>query len=562
MQDLSTTVSPPTTLSEVLDRLSLNEDIAKHDAKEMASAVNAVARFSGLPTSSVVVNVTDLRRVLETVQPRRFKISSRRLGNIRSLFVRALALTGAPVEPLRLGASLSPAWADLMASLSSPNDRNALTRFSQWCSLRGIEPDAVVDAVLADYRDALINRSFVKNAEKLVQNLIRSWNRSVGAVSGWPKTELTVVSRRQMFMLPVETFPESFQKDLDAWCDRLAGSDLLDEQTFKPLRQVSVIWYRDHALRCASALVHDGWDPSKVSDLSILVQPDHVKIILRWFLARGNGKPSQQTHHVSGILLAIGRHWAQLDDAELDRLKAICSKCRVKSEGMTKKNRDTIRLFDDEVLVRELLYLPDQLMKRALITSQPSKRDAYLAAQALAIGLLLNSPIRIENLANINIDRHILRRGKGRSQSVSLCFPSDEVKNDLEIELPLAPETVRLLDSYLTKAWPILAAPGCRDLFPGKQGSKRSKVGLGMAIAKTTERELGVRISPHQFRHIAGYLFLKQRPGDYETVRVLLGHKSLQTTIQFYAGMEISAAAQRFDEVVLAPTRRGRRAHQ
>ena len=104
----------------------------------------------------------------------------------------------------------------------------------------------------------------------------------------------------------------------------------------------------------------------------------------------------------------------------------------------------------------------------------------------------------------------------------------------------------------------MLAESGCRDLFPGRKGTKRSKVGLGMAIAKTTERELGVRISPHQFRHITGYLYLKACPADYETVRVLLGHKSLQTTIQFYAGMEMSAAAKRYDEVVLAPGRKRR----
>jgi integrase len=126
------------------------------------------------------------------------------------------------------------------------------------------------------------------------------------------------------------------------------------------------------------------------------------------------------------------------------------------------------------------------------------------------------------------------------------------------IELPLAPHTIRLLDRYRKDFWPVLAQPDCRDLFPGRSGQKRDKVGLGMAIARTTERELGVRISPHQFRHIAGFLYLKVRPTDYETVRVLLGHKSLQTTIQFYAGMEIAAAAKQYDEVALAP-HRGRR---
>jgi integrase len=226
---------------------------------------------------------------------------------------------------------------------------------------------------------------------------------------------------------------------------------------------------------------------------------------------------------------------------------------------MTKKNRDTLRLFDDERLVRDLLALPDRLMCRATGAPEMSKRDAYLAVQALAIAILTNAPVRMENLANIDIDKNIVRHGSGRNANVSLYFPAQAVKNDLEIELPLAPETVRLLDNYLKKAWPVLADAGCKDLFPGRNGTKRSKVGLGMAIAKTTERELGVRISPHQFRHITGYLYLKACPADYETVRVLLGHKALQTTIQFYAGMEISAAAKRYDEVVLSSRRPERR---
>ncbi|WP_171096379.1 tyrosine-type recombinase/integrase [Ruegeria sp. HKCCD9179] len=560
MQDLSPSVAPLTTLEDVITRLDTVDEISKGDAREMASAVRKVASFQHLPASGVAIDIGNLRQVLETVQPRRFNISARRLGNIRSLFVRALVLAGAPVEPLRLNAQLSPRWAELTRQLTTPNDKQALARFSQWCSLRGIEPKEVSDDTVTQYREALFNRSFVKNGEKHVQNLVRAWNRSTSAIEEWPESGLTVVSRREVYLLPETTFPRSFVADLDKWCERLAGTDLFDEQPFKPLRPVSVKFQRQHILRCASTLVHKGMPPEQIVDLTFLVIPEHAKTILRWFLARNDGKPSQQTHHVSGVLFSVARHWAELDDAQLSKLKAIFSKCRVKSEGMTNKNRDTIRLFDDEVLVRELLLLPNKFMRRALSKPGVSKRDAYLAAQALAIGLLLNAPIRIENLANIDIDRHILQQGKGRNRSVSVYFPPYEVKNNLEIELPLSPETIGLLDAYLSKAWPVLASAGCRDLFPGRHGSKRSKVGLGMAIAKTTERELGVRISPHQFRHITGYLFLKQCPGDYETVRVLLGHKSLQTTIQFYAGMEIYAAAKRFDEVVLSPVRKGRKA--
>lgn len=325
------------------------------------------------------------------------------------------------------------------------------------------------------------------------------------------------------------------------------------------MRPVTVKWHRDTILRCASALTRQGYDPAAITSLSVLVEPENAKLIFQWFLKRSaDGRPTKQTHDTSAVLTALGRHWADLDEASFKKLSSICSRCRMKSSGMTAKNRDTLRLFDDERLVRALLDLPNRLMRRALAGTSLSKLDAYLASQALGIAILFNAPIRIENLATINIDKNILRGGNGHRKKVLLRFPAHTVKNDLEIELPLAPETSDLLDRYLRTAWPVLASPGCRDLFPGRSGEIRSKVGFGMAIAKITERELGVRISPHQFRHITGYLYLKAVPGDYETVRVLLGHKSLQTTIQFYAGMETSAAAKRYEDEVLSLGRKPR----
>jgi integrase len=557
--DLTFPVTAPTSLSDVINRLKGDPELSAQACREMTSAVNMVAKFLNLPPLSVEVDVPALRKVLEEVQPGRFNLSRRRLANIRSLFVAALLRTGAPVEPLRLNAALTRGWARLMSRLTAQAEKNALARFSQWCFLRGIEPEAVDDQVIADYRAAQVSLSFVMNAEKLVQNLVRSWNRSLATVDGWPKTALTATSRREIFMLPASTFPESFQRELDAWCHRLAGTDLLDDQPFKPLRPVSVKWHRENILRCASALTRQGHDPAAITSLSVLVVPEHAKLILLWFLGRSaDGKPSKQTHDISAVLTALGRHWVELDEASFKKLSILCSKCRVKSSGMTAKNRDTLRLFDDERLVRALLGLPARLMRQALAGPSISKLDAYLASQALAIAILVNAPIRIENLATINIDKNILRASNGHRKKFLLRFPAHRVKNDLEIELPLAPETSDLLDRYLETAWPVLASPGCRDLFPGRSGEIRSKTGFGMAIAKITERELGVRVSPHQFRHITGYLYLKACPGDYETVRVLLGHKALQTTIQFYAGMEISAAAKRYDEEVLSLGRKPR----
>ena len=54
----------------------------------------------------------------------------------------------------------------------------------------------------------------------------------------------------------------------------------------------------------------------------------------------------------------------------------------------------------------------------------------------------------------------------------------------------------------------------------------------------------------HQFRHAAGALILKHRPGEYELVRRILGHKNVQTTIKFYLDLETTQASEIFTDIV------------
>ena len=63
--------------------------------------------------------------------------------------------------------------------------------------------------------------------------------------------------------------------------------------------------------------------------------------------------------------------------------------------------------------------------------------------------------------------------------------------------------------------------------------------------------ELGIEFNFHLFRHIGCYLYLKCRPGDYETMRRVLAHRNIETTARFYAEMEKEEAFRTFDRVML-----------
>jgi integrase len=59
-----------------------------------------------------------------------------------------------------------------------------------------------------------------------------------------------------------------------------------------------------------------------------------------------------------------------------------------------------------------------------------------------------------------------------------------------------------------------------------------------------------LEITPHQFRHAAAAIFLKHRPGEYETVRRLLGHRNIRTTVNFYCGLETIHATEAFGRII------------
>jgi integrase len=73
---------------------------------------------------------------------------------------------------------------------------------------------------------------------------------------------------------------------------------------------------------------------------------------------------------------------------------------------------------------------------------------------------------------------------------------------------------------------------------------------LGIQITERIQKATGLRITIHQFRHAAAAIYLKHHPGDYETVRRFLGHRSLKTTVNFYCGLETIQASREFSKII------------
>ena len=88
-------------------------------------------------------------------------------------------------------------------------------------------------------------------------------------------------------------------------------------------------------------------------------------------------------------------------------------------------------------------------------------------------------------------------------------------------------------------------------------GHIKDQGALRKQIEKTLWDHAALRLTPHQFRHAAAKILLDARPGFYEVVRKLLGHKSMVTTYSHYAGAETQAAVELYADVITDHRRKG-----
>ena len=234
----------------------------------------------------------------------------------------------------------------------------------------------------------------------------------------------------------------------------------------------------------------------------------------------------------------------------------------VKSEGLTARNRHRLRPFEETRAIRKLTRLPEDLRAAAGKVGSPVA-TARLQEVALTVDILLHCPMRIENLRRL--DRRLHFHGvSGRGMRIVIA--AGEVKNNRELDFPISPALAKSVETFLRTHHSQLNPEAGGLLFPARTGVRpASGAVLGRRISASIRERTGFEINPHLFRHLAAKIYLQANPGDYETVRRLLGHSLTSSTIDAYAGFETASATARYAEIVddlvdgKRPERRGRR---
>lgn len=200
---------------------------------------------------------------------------------------------------------------------------------------------------------------------------------------------------------------------------------------------------------------------------------------------------------------------------------------------------------------RLVVNLPWQLMQEAnAIRDSSPVKAAGLAQLAVAIAILCVFPVRLGNLGAIRIGENLIRPG-GSGTPYWLVFSGYDVKNRVRLETIFGDELTELIGKYIHNHLHVLLRGSNEPyLFPGMHGGHKGLATLSSQITKRIQKATGLRVTVHQFRHAAAALILKAKPGNYEYVRRILGHRNIQTTINFYVGVEGVQASQEFGEII------------
>jgi integrase len=551
-------MSAPLTLQGTLNRIAADEDLPKRRRQDLASSIRIFAKLLALPLATSPADPHAYRGRLQTFQPIANNVKEKRWQNIRSDV--QFAINRYIPKATRRGdipVPLDAAWTSLRRELTAGFGIRAstLSRFMTYCSSHMIKPDDVSTETFLRFREWMESTQLLKHPERTMRWSAKLWNRAVDRVPAWPREQINLEPVRDLYGCPWEALTEDLREDTELWLKRLSGANLLDESApSRPAAKATLSSYKYTIRQLVGALERRNVDITQLSSLADLVRPETLVKAIEFLKDRTGKDRSSMLHHIASKAIAIARHHAKLPENQIRQLQNLQRKVQPREVGLTAKNKERLAQFLSEDNQRRLLCLPPQTFERLGQVDHVSQRNALDAQCALAVEILLFAPIRRLNLVALNLERHVRTQNDGRQRRIYLSIPGHEVKNAVDLDFELPPESSTLFLGYLERFRPrLLTGKDAGWLFPGgREGQHKAPEQFARNVTAFVRRETGLDVNLHLFRHITAHLYLDEHPGGYEVVRRTHGHKKIETTTNSYTGLETARATKHFDDAILA----------
>lgn len=537
---------PPATLLGVLQVLEAGDTRESRNI-QMRSALKTFAKVvHPRLLNDIPAEPGKLGKVMAAANPRLRGVKKARWSSVCTLVRNALQTAGYEFMPSRAVHPPSASWQALADGLPTKDMGYGLSRLLRHFTRAAIEPADVVEASFADYRTALEDAALPRPGETY-RTTIRLWNNAAKTVPGWPSVTVELTGDARRYSLDWAAFPPELREDVEKFLNQGGGDNPFERRSGRRCKASTILVRRNMLRQVATGLAKSGFPIEQITGLKVLVSDPNGSNALQYLWEQ---YPSSQVLRTTQarLLASIARHYVE-SEADGKVLSELAGRLKPENHGMTPKNRERIRQFDNPSNVAALINLPARVMARVRRTDDGARLQALSAMKALAVEILLHVPLRASNLFGLKFGENVIDIG-GRTRRVHIAIPREDAKTGKPYEVPLSESATRLLDEYVSNYRPRLCKGQSPYLFPSPSGAKRQRDGFARDLCKMIAAETGLVMNVHLFRHFAGYIILKENPQAIEMVRQLLGHASIKTTLKFYAEISAEHAADAYEKII------------
>lgn len=171
---------------------------------------------------------------------------------------------------------------------------------------------------------------------------------------------------------------------------------------------------------------------------------------------------------------------------------------------------------------------------------------------AIAHEIMIKRAPRSDNVKQIRLDW--IRWLDG---TATIVIPAEEIKGrkagGKDLLVPLSPWASKLLRSFIDRIRPTILADHAAAnpyLFPFQGDACDVAAGaqayesLLHRLVRAVHEHVGVEMHPHLYRHLLGWIWLREDLRRLPEVQKLLGHRSLETTVRYYAQIDETLCLQ------------------
>ena len=527
------------------------KDLPEQTRRHWACSVRQIAKWLDRPAAVIPARWQAVRNLVTQLHHARVGVTAKTLSNHKSNVRAALRWLGKEKGVPQHGAPLSPDWSRFVANLDKPI-RERLYNLVRYFSARRIRPSSVNDTLFGEYWRYRTETTGLSTHNTMKRFVVRAWNACATAMNGVPLQRLAEP--------PIKTaepawekFPAGLRGDIDGYLAGFAKPHrTLSGKRIQPCSASTIRYRRAELVAFSRMAVKLGIPIESLTSLGALLHPDVVELVIDAYWKKNGEEPNTGTIDLGWKLLRMAQTTGCLDQTALQRLDDMRAALEEhRREGLTPKNLALIRQVLTEGIWSEVASLPKALMRQARLAQDHAPIKAAVMAQlAVAVAIETFAPVRLRNLIRIALDENLIKPG-GLDTPYWLVFPNYDVKNHVPLNFKFDQPLTDLIDEYVHEFRPtLLRGANSPWLFPGQNGEPRNGRQFSKQITERIQKAVGLRITVHQFRHAAAAIYLKHHPGDYETVRRLLGHNNIQTTIRFYCGLETIAATEQFGKLI------------